>query len=110
MDSHCHRDDFFYEGKIEEVFANVEHSSVTKMVTIGTPPKDWELYADFVPNHGLMSYMVGFHRLRAENEKELDQLPTFLGNKIKALGISEIELEYHRLGHEQQTKDEIIES
>jgi TatD DNase family protein len=109
IDSHCHLDDFFYEGKIEEVLANAEHASITKMVAVGTQPKDWEFYAEFVRNRRNIFYTVGLHPLVAENEKELDQLPIFLEKEIKPVAIGEIGLDYHRLPNEQQAKDETIE-
>jgi TatD DNase family protein len=109
IDSHCHLDDFFHEGKIEEVLANAEHASVTKMVAVGTHQKDWEFYAEFVQNRRNISYTAGLHPLAAKNEKELDQLPIFLGKEIKPVAIGEIGLDYHRLPNEQQAKDEIIE-
>lgn len=109
IDSHCHLDDFFYEGKIEEVLANAEQASVTRMVAVGTHPKDWEFYAEFVRNHGHIFHTVGLHPLVAKNEKELDQLPIFLGKEIKPVAIGEIGLDYHRLPPEQRAKDEVIE-
>ncbi|MDR2628713.1 MAG: TatD family hydrolase [Puniceicoccales bacterium] len=109
IDSHCHLDDFFYEGKIEEVLANAEHALVTKMVAVGTQPKDWEFYAEFVRNHGHISYTIGLHPLTAENEKDLDQLPIFLEKEVKPVAIGEIGLDYHRLPNEQQAKEKIIE-
>jgi TatD DNase family protein len=109
IDSHCHLDDFFYEGKIEEIFANAEHSSVTKMVAVGTHSKDWKFYAEFVRNHGHIFYTVGVHPLVAENEKELDQLPVFLEKEIKPVAIGEIGLDYRRLPNEQQAKKKSIE-
>jgi TatD DNase family protein len=109
IDSHCHLDDFFYEGKIDEVLANAQHASITKMIAVGTHPKDWEFYAEFVRNHKNVFYTVGLHPLVAENMEEVEGLQNFLGKEIKPVAIGEIGLDYHRLPHEQQAKNENVE-
>ncbi|MDR1891150.1 MAG: TatD family hydrolase [Puniceicoccales bacterium] len=109
IDSHCHLDDFFYEGKIEEVLSNAERASVTKMVAVGTNPKDWEFYAEFVRNRKNIFYTVGLHPLEAKSVEDVEQLPNFLEKEIKPVAIGEIGLDYHRLPHEQRAKDETIE-
>jgi TatD DNase family protein len=97
IDSHCHLDDFFKAGRINEVLKNAEHALVEKMIAVGTHLDDWEFYCEFVRGHKNVFYTVGLHPLCVEHVDNLKKLPNFLEMEINPVAIGEIGLDYHRL-------------
>ncbi|MDR1401881.1 MAG: TatD family hydrolase, partial [Puniceicoccales bacterium] len=106
IDSHCHLDDFFYDGRINEVLENAEHALVTKMIAVGTHGKDWQFYSEFVKSRGNIFYTVGLHPLLvSEHLRDIELLGEFLGEKSGPVAIGEIGLDYHRLPEDQMLRE-----
>jgi TatD DNase family protein len=109
IDSHCHLDDFFYDGTIDEILSNAAVASVDKMVAVGTHLRDWQFYCKFVGKHQNIFYTVGLHPTNSEMAEEIDALPGFLEMENKPIAIGEIGLDYHRLPKEPEAKAPAIE-
>jgi TatD DNase family protein len=111
IDSHCHLDDFFHDGRLDEVLKNAADVSIEKMVAVGTHGEDWIFYEKLVKNHKNIFHTVGLHPLCMKNLSDLDGLDNFLKNEIKPVAIGEIGLDYHRLpeGHEPRETEKALQ-
>lgn len=45
IDTHCHLESFVRRGELEPVLACARGAGLAGVITVGTSPKDWELYA-----------------------------------------------------------------
>jgi TatD DNase family protein len=61
IDTHCHLTDPRLLSQLEAVLARAEAAGVTKMVTIGTHPADWEPTIALAKNRANIRCAVGIH-------------------------------------------------
>lgn len=62
IDTHCHLAEFARRGDLPAVLDRASAAGVTRVITIGTSPDDWALYADLAAAHpGRVDYTVGLH-------------------------------------------------
>ncbi|HVU37613.1 MAG TPA: TatD family hydrolase [Opitutales bacterium] len=62
IDTHCHLASFHERGDVAGTLARAERAGVGRVITIGTGPEDWELYAMLAgmhPDH--VDYTIGLH-------------------------------------------------
>ena len=100
IDSHCHLDDFLASGELEAVIARALAAGVGKMVTIGTKPADWSVYARMAAEHpGVVYWTAGYHPTELEEgwEDGVATLASWFATEPKPVGIGEIGLDYFHL-------------
>jgi TatD DNase family protein len=95
IDTHCHLAEFARRGDLPAVLDRANTAGVTRVITIGTSPEDWSLYADLAGAHpGRVDYTVGLHPCDIEEsiawETQVAQLPAYFqrttGPRPVALG------------------------
>jgi TatD DNase family protein len=100
IDSHCHLDDFFREGVLDDVLERAERASVTRLIAVGTHSVDWKFYGELVKTRGNIFYTIGLHPLLAEEFESVGRMHEFFTGPIAPIAIGEIGLDYHRLPDE----------
>ncbi len=95
IDTHCHLADFARRGDLPAMLDRANAASVTRVITIGTSPDDWDLYAGLAAAHpGRVDYTVGLHPCDIEEntpwETQVAQISPFFhrttGSRPVALG------------------------
>ena len=67
IDTHTHLESFARKGVLTETLTRARDAGVEAMITIGTSPKDWELYRSIAEqNRGFVFYSVGLHPCEVE--------------------------------------------
>jgi len=67
IDTHAHLDRFHRNGTLAEVLSRAREAGVGRIITIGTEPADWALYAELVPGlGGTVDFTVGLHPCSVE--------------------------------------------
>ncbi len=62
IDTHCHLADFARRGDIPGVLDRAAAAGVARVITIGTGPDDWDLYAGLAAAHsGRVDFTIGLH-------------------------------------------------
>ena len=62
FDTHCHLQTFLQGQELEAILKRAEEAGVTKMVTVGTCPKDWKVYEKLAQEYTeRVYYSVGLH-------------------------------------------------
>jgi TatD DNase family protein len=62
IDTHCHLAEFARRGDLHAALDRATAAGVTRVITIGTSPDDWSLYADLAAAYpGRVDYTVGLH-------------------------------------------------
>jgi TatD DNase family protein len=61
-DTHCHLETFARRGDVPAVLDRAAAAGITRIITIGTCPSDWHLYATLAAAHpARIAYTVGLH-------------------------------------------------
>lgn len=88
IDTHTHLESFVRQGAdvLAGILTRAREAGVETMITIGTSPKDWELYRDLARDHaatGLVRYTVGLHPCSVDEkwEEALAQVEAFWADK-----------------------------
>jgi len=69
IDTHCHLADFARRGDIPGVLDRAAAAGVARVITIGTGPDDWDLYAGLAAAHpNRVDYTVGLHPCDIAND------------------------------------------
>jgi len=69
IDTHCHLADFARRGDIPGVLDRAAAVGVARVITIGTGPDDWDLYAGLAAAHpGRVDYTIGLHPCDMEDD------------------------------------------
>lgn len=67
IDTHAHLDRFHRQGTLGDVLSRAREAWVGRIITIGTEPADWSLYAELVPRlGGFVDFSVGLHPCSVE--------------------------------------------
>ncbi|MEC7393288.1 MAG: TatD family hydrolase [Verrucomicrobiota bacterium] len=62
FDSHCHLKTFWEKGELSAVIQRAQNASVLGMVTVGTSPKDWNIYSHLATEYQeMVYYSIGLH-------------------------------------------------
>jgi TatD DNase family protein len=62
IDTHCHLADFSRRGDVPGALDRAAAAGVARVITIGTGPDDWGLYAGLAAAHpGRVDYTIGLH-------------------------------------------------
>jgi TatD DNase family protein len=65
LDTHCHLETFAHRGDLPAVLDRAAAAGVTRLITIGTCPADWNLYAALAAQHqAALSTVEGQHPAR----------------------------------------------
>ncbi len=95
IDSHCHLGMEPFETDLDAVLERAEAAGVTRMICIGTCPKDWDICIELAQRESLRS-TVGLHPHEASQYSS-----TLLGEiegaclRPEVLALGEIGLDYH---------------
>lgn len=100
IDTHCHLDRFVRAGTLDGVLARAEAAGVPQMVTIGTSPEDWPLYAELAAQHpGRIFWTAGIHPCDVDEHWEagVDGLAEWWQHPHRPVGLGEIGLDAFHL-------------
>jgi TatD DNase family protein len=103
LDSHCHLESFAQRGDVPGVLDRAAAAGVTRLITIGTGPADWPLYASLAAAHpGRVDYTVGLHPcdLGPDDsawQSALALLPAFFQGNGRPVALGEIGLDRFHL-------------
>jgi TatD DNase family protein len=62
IDTHCHLAEFARRGDVPGALDRAAAAGITRVITIGTGPDDWDLYAGLAAVHpGRVDYSIGLH-------------------------------------------------
>lgn len=103
IDSHTHLETFHRAGTLGAVLKRAEEAGVNRFVTVGTDPKDWEIYrvlAEADPQR--IAYTVGIHPCDAGEDwvDHLQLLEPFFHGTAKPVAVGEIGLDRFHLSRE----------
>ena len=112
FDSHCHLKIFSDREDVENVIIRAIDSRVLKMITVGTSPKDWKLYANLVEKYGdQVEYTVGLHPSYVSStwENEIRTLSDYWSLNRAPVALGEIGLDYFRLPKDKRLASEVVD-
>ena len=112
FDSHCHLKIFSDREDLENVILRATDSRVLKMITVGTSPKDWKLYANLVEKYGdQVEYTVGLHPSYVSStwENEIRTLSDYWSLNRAPVALGEIGLDYFRLPKDKRLASEVVD-
>lgn len=96
IDTHCHLDRFLRSGTLDAVVARAIDAGVEQMVTIGTGPDDWPVYADLAGRFpGRIFWTAGVHPCDVDENWEagVASLARWWDHPQRPVGIGEIGLD-----------------
>ena len=100
IDTHAHLDRFHRDGSLAAVLSRAREARVDRIITIGTEPEDWALYAKLVPAlGGAVSFTVGLHpcSVEAEWESAVAQIEAYFDREPRPVAIGECGLDRFHL-------------
>ena len=111
FDSHCHLKNFWERGELASVIGRAQNASVTGMITVGTSPKDWNIYSHLaIEYQELVYYSIGLHPGYVDDfwEQNTQGLEKYWDNQKPPVALGEIGLDYFRLPCEEGKRNRII--
>ena len=109
IDSHCHLHDreFFTAEQAEAAIERAHKRGITKIVCIGTDPKDSLAARDFAAQHEGVYWTYGIH---PENTALNEQIiPTKDSIDTSLVAIGEVGLDYHYEGYDREAQIHLFE-
>lgn len=100
IDSHCHLKGFKDKGELNAVLQRAADAGVTRLITVGTSPKDWVPYREMTAAYpGKIDYTVGLHPcyVDAEWSDAVSNISTFFIPPNAPVALGEIGLDYFHL-------------
>jgi len=105
IDTHCHLAEFHRRNDVAGALDRAAAAAVTRVITIGTSPEDWELYAGLAAAHpGRVDYTVGLHPCDIERDddswrEQVAQIPFYFErtNGPRPVALGEIGLDRFHL-------------
>jgi TatD DNase family protein len=100
IDTHAHLDRFHRDGTLDAVLARAREARVDRIITIGTEPDDWALYAGLVPTLGNgVDFTVGLHPCSVDAgwENAVAQIEGYLDGQPRPVAIGECGLDRFHL-------------
>ena len=111
FDTHCHLQTFLQGQELEAILKRAEEAGVTKMVTVGTCPKDWKVYEKLAQEYTeRVYYSVGLHPGYVDENwmDELLSIRNFWKNDHTPVALGEIGLDYFRLPKDRAEAEKTI--
>ena len=111
FDSHCHLKTFWDRGELASVIDRAQNASVTGMITVGTSPKDWNIYSHLaIEYQEMVYYSIGLHPGYVDDfwEQNTRGLRKYWDNKKPPVALGEIGLDYFMLPSEEVKRTRII--
>lgn len=103
IDSHCHLEVFFKEGKLDAIIRKAETQGVGRMITVGTRIEDWPIYRTLAMDYReKVFYTVGLHPCHVDENwaQAIEQIRSFFTEDCPPRAIGEIGLDYFHLPKE----------
>ena len=100
IDSHCHLNGFLDKGELTSVLSRAAEAKVSRLITVGTSPKDWVTYRELSAAHPRkINYTVGLHPcyVTSEWEDDVRNISTFFIPPNAPVALGEIGLDYFHL-------------
>lgn len=100
IDTHTHLDRFARAGELPAILDRAASADVVEMITIGTEPDDWALYAELVTEHrGRIHHSVGLHPCSVDEtwRDAVDQIESYLEREVGPVAIGETGLDRFHL-------------
>lgn len=100
VDTHCHLDAAFQEGKLEGYVTRAQLQQVKQLISVGTQPTDWPIHKaihEAYKQH--IFYTVGLHPsyVNADTLASLETIGSFFEATSPPKGLGECGLDYHYL-------------
>ena len=111
FDTHCHLQTFLQGQELEAILKRAEEAGVTKMVTVGTCPKDWKVYEKLAQEYTeRVYYSVGLHPGYVDENwmDELLSIRNFWKNDHTPVALGESGLDYFRLPKDRAEAEKTI--
>jgi TatD DNase family protein len=111
IDTHAHLDRFHRDGSLDAVLARARGARVDRIITIGTEPEDWKLYASLVPIlGGAISFTVGLHPCSVDAgwESAVAGIEAYFDRSPRPVAIGECGLDRFHLPKEPADADRIF--
>jgi TatD DNase family protein len=111
IDSHTHLESFHRAGRLEEILVRAEEAGVSRLITVGTDPRDWELYRDLVlrfPER--IAYTVGIHPCDVDEEweQQVALIEGYFASEVRPVALGEVGLDrFHLSKDPEQAEREI---
>ena len=106
IDTHCHLNDSWFDGEVDQVVNNFLGAGIEKVICIGCDPKTNKKAKEIADKYETVYYTIGIHP-DDEQTFNLKELESYLKKKDKKLvAIGEIGLDYF---HNKENKDLQIE-
>src|ERR1700690_1121130 len=89
IDTHCHLADFARRGDVPDALARAAAAGIARVITIGTGPDDWDLYANLAAMHpGRVDYTIGLHPCDIADDdtwrEHVAQIPKYFARATQA--------------------------
>jgi TatD DNase family protein len=100
IDTHCHLEKAFARGDGDAVLERMQAAGVSRCITIGTGPGDWERYFRLAAaKPGLVDWTVGLHPSDLVDEwpDQVQTIATYFGTDPQPVALGEIGLDYFHL-------------
>ena len=113
FDSHCHLKTFWEKGELSAVIQRAQNASVLGMVTVGTSPKDWNIYSHIATEYQeMVYYSIGLHPGYVDEywEQNTKGLRNFWDKPLPPVAFGEIGLDYFRLPSEEGKRNRMIDN
>lgn len=110
LDSHCHLNDYHFEGEVDQIVNNFLSSGVEKAICIGCCPESNLDVIKLANTYESVYCAVGVHPDDCDkyNEEEFENLLINRNSKVVAVG--EIGLDYYHTKENKQKQIEVFES
>lgn len=112
IDSHTHLKTFQRAGTLAEILDRAGEAGVGRFVTVGTDPRDWEMYRSLAaadPNR--IAYTAGIHPCDVDDhwDEHIALLPGYFEGPTKAVAVGEIGLDRFHLSRDpEQAEVELL--
>lgn len=100
IDSHCHLKGFQDKNELDAVLARADKAGVTRLISVGTSPKDWVTYREMSAKYtDKIDYTVGLHPCYVDSEwsNAVANISTFFIPPHEPVALGEIGLDYFHL-------------
>ena len=90
IDTHCHLASFHQRGDMPGALDRAAAADVARVITIGTGPDDWNLYAGLAAAHpGRVDYTIGLHPCDIAEDDfwrvQIEKIPSYF-NRVSTVG------------------------